>query len=79
MTCDNGAEVIHGERKVSSTNAVGQIEYSYVKTMNINSYLTLHTQINCTLIIILTVKHKTTKLLEEAKVEKSFLDRIQEA
>lgn len=71
--------LFNGERKVSSTNAVGKIEYSYEKKLKINSYLTRQTQINCTSIIILTVKPKTTKVLEETKVEKSFLDRIQEA
>lgn len=44
-----------------------------------NSYLILHTKINCTSITILTAKLKTTKLPEEAEVEKSFLDRTQEA
>lgn len=46
--------------------------------MNMNSYLTLHSKINCTSIIMLTAKFKTTKLPEEAEVEKSFLDRTQE-
>lgn len=53
-----GNSMGNGERKVSSTNAVGKIEY-HMEKMSINSYLTLHTKINYTSITILTVKPKT--------------------